>query len=120
VTITAVELENALDDLSANALDSLGSILRERARHRRVQITYEQAESAIETAPLSAAWARSQWADVGRVRAATRILISQGWLHPEQVQEPMVVVAMGIIGHRDIAKEAVAGGIADALIEREP
>ena len=40
-------------------------------------------------------------------------------MHPEQVTPNMVTVAAEIIGHSEIAAEAVAAGIADGMFARE-
>ena len=118
MTMTPTELATALDQLDGEALDQLGATLRERARHRRVLLTEDEARTAIENAPLTPAWSSSQLADVGRVRTATRLLVERGW-HPEQVAVPMTTVAESVIGHNLIAAESVAYGLADGMVTRE-
>jgi hypothetical protein len=51
MTITAEELEDALDYLDASTLDQLGSLLRERARFRRV--TEAEAPQPVDWLALS-------------------------------------------------------------------
>ena len=116
--MTPTELATALDQLDGEALDQLGATLRERARHRRMLLTEDEARTAIENAPLTPAWESSQLADVGRVRIATRLLVERGW-HPEQVAPAMTSVAQLVVGHPAVAMEAIAHGIADGLATRE-
>jgi uncharacterized membrane-anchored protein len=118
MTLTATELEAALDGLNADSLDHLGCVLRERAKLRRVFLTKDEARAAVLTAPLSPAWERSQLSDVGRVRTAARLLVQRGY-HPEQVVDSMTTVAFEEVGHRGIAEEAVASGLADGMAARE-
>jgi hypothetical protein len=87
-TVTPEQFEEFVSSLNPGTLDELGSSLRELARLRRVQITVDEARSAIQAAPLTKGWLSSGFSDVGRVRVATRILIQRGY-HPRQVAEPL-------------------------------
>ena len=107
------EFEDLLRALDADALDHLGSLLRERARRRRVQITLDEAEHAVQSASLSPTWLPSRLADVGRVRAAARLFLERGH-HPDQVRSPLIAVALDFVPHPLIAPAAVDAGIGDA------
>ena len=111
--VTPEQFERIVWSLDEKSLGHLGSLLIERARLRRAQITIAEARAAIGSAPLTPGWESSQLADVGRVRIATRILIERGY-HPSQVAQSMCEVALGLVPHPSIAPEAVAAGIADA------
>lgn len=108
-----------LNRLSPAELDELGALLRDEAARRRVRLSGAEAWRAWETVALTPGWQRSRWADIGRLRLATRRLIGQGW-RAEQVAEPMLAVAQIVVeralgrADRKIAEAAVAGGIADA------
>ena len=107
------ELEAQLWHLGASEMDSLGVILRERARIRRVLLTEREARAATDSAPPT----RHGVPFVGAVRGATRILVERGW-HPEQIVDSMTAVAEQLL-HPLIAVEAVACGIADGMAIRE-
>jgi hypothetical protein len=111
--LTPEKLEAALNQMDAETLGHLGSILLERARLRRRLLTVDEAETAVNNAPLTPGWERSRYADVGRVRIATRILIQRRW-HPEQIAHAMGTIALRICPEPGIAVEAIAAGIADA------
>jgi hypothetical protein len=108
-------LSAALNDLSANDLDSLASILKDRARGRRVEIDYNEAFAAVANAPLSPMAERSPFADAIRVRVATRRIIERGQYHQDQIRNVMLVIAFGLAPHERIARTAVAKGIEDGL-----
>lgn len=116
--LTPDHLECQLLELDADSLDQLGSVLRERARLRRRVLTADEARAAIASAPLTPAWERSGLRDVGRVQAATRLLIEHGW-HPEQVEGALRFVAEQVCPHPLVADEALAAGIADGMWSRE-
>jgi hypothetical protein len=106
-------LSRALDELDATDLEHLAGVLRERARMRRVLLTYDEALDAFEQAPVSIFWARSPYTDVGRIRTACRILVAERRWHPEQIIEAMTTIALEVCPHPLVAHEAVARGIAD-------
>ena len=90
-----------------------------RAAERRRQLTVDEAWAAYNAAPLTPAWELSIIPEVGRVRIATRILIGERRLHPEQVVDAMSAIAEEVCIHPAIALEAVAAGIADGMAQRE-
>lgn len=103
-----------LDQLSARDLDELGALLREEAQRRRRRLTVDQAWAAWFAVELSERGARSPCAEILRVRAAARRLVTvDGW-HPEQIVDAMLEVAETVCWDRGIAVLAVAKGIADA------
>lgn len=108
-----------LDIPDAGALEHLGYLLIERARHLRVRLTVAEAWEAWSVAPLSRGWELGL-ADVGRLRIATRRLIAmEGW-QPEQVAPAMLVVAHEVCTVMGLAELAVAVGMADGLLLRHP
>jgi hypothetical protein len=111
--MTPTGFGEALDGLDADALDQLGVLLRERARLRRVLLSPEDAQRAIDEAPLSPSWERSRLQDVGRVRKAARLLVEQGW-HRDQVRSVLIRAAEDRVPHPRIAVEAVDAGLSDA------
>jgi hypothetical protein len=105
--------ESIVGRLGADELAHLGSLLSARARARRRTLTALEAWAAYRAAPLTAAWERSVVPEVGRVRAAARILVARNRLHPEQIVDAMTEVAEAVCCHPLVAAEAVAAGIAD-------
>jgi hypothetical protein len=114
VTISPDALEAELLHLNAADLDSLGAILRARARLRRVPLTEDEARAAINNAPPT----RHGVPFVGGVRGGTRILVERGY-HPEQITDAMTKVAMDLGVHPLVAVEAVKMGCLDGMAERE-
>ena len=110
-----VDLSNALNYLSARDCESLARILLDRVERRRFLLTYEDALVAYERAPISNWWLASQFTEIGRVRTATRILISQRNWHPEQIRDAMMTVSHDVCPHPLIAAKAVEAGIRDGL-----
>jgi hypothetical protein len=114
-TSEVAALSFALHMLSANDCDSLAGILRERAIRRRVLLTYDEARTAVTNAPISAFWQASPYTDVGRVRTATRLLVSERHWHPDQIRDALLTVAHEVCPHPLIATKAVDAGILDGL-----
>ena len=113
------QFEALVGDLGADELAQLGAVLTARAAERRRQLTVEEGWAAYNAAPLTPAWELSIIPEVGRIRVATRILVGDRRLHPEQVVDAMSAVAEEVCIHPAIAFEAVAVGIADGMETRE-
>jgi hypothetical protein len=119
VVLPPDELEAIIGSLDADGKAHVGTILLARAAEERRQLTVEEAWAAYNAAPLTPAWELSIIPEVGRVRIATRILVGERRLHPEQVVDAMSAVAEEVCIHPAIAFEAVAVGIADGMETRE-
>jgi hypothetical protein len=104
-----------LDGLTSGELDEWACLLREEAARRRRAMTAEQAWVAFNAAPLTPGWQRSRLADVGRVRIATRRLITIDRWRPDQITEAMKTLAIFVCPDPVIGEMAVAGGIQDAM-----
>jgi hypothetical protein len=115
----AAEFEAIVGHLGADELAHLAGVLHARAADRRRQLTIEEAWSAYDAAPLTPAWELSIVPEVGRVRIATRILVGDRRMHPEQVADAMTVVAERVCVHPAVAVEVVAAGIVDGMETRE-
>jgi hypothetical protein len=107
-------LSRALDELDASEMEHLAAALHERARIRRVPLSYDEGLDAFKGAPVSTWAAQSPYADVARVRATCRILVAERRWHESQIVEAMLTLAFEVCPHPLIAREAVAQGIADA------
>ncbi len=118
--LTPRALESYLAGMTADQLDHLSATLRARATERRRTMTEDECRNAVANAPVTLEQEKSQLSRALRVRNACRILIAEHRLHPEQFIESMTSVAEEIIdlGH-EAAVEAVGGGIADGMFERE-
>jgi hypothetical protein len=114
----AMSYASALDKLTAKDLDSLASILKDRATRQRVEIDYDTALAAVENAWLSPMAERSPYAEIIRVRVAVRRLIERSRLHPEQVRGVFLVIANERAPHPMIATASVELGIRDGLANR--
>ena len=118
-TITPADIEGHLFGLSADSKAHIGSILLARAAEERRQLTVDEAWAAYNAAPLTPAWELSIVPENGRIRIATRILIAERRLHPEQIVDSMTAIAEKVCVHPLVAVEAVAAGIADGMAQRE-
>ena len=95
-------------------MDELAWLLREEAARARRRLTEDRAWGAWASAPLTPGWALSGLRDVGRVRIATRMLVTLDRWRPEQIRDSMLAVALHVCPERGIAELAVAAGIEDA------
>jgi len=111
-----VALSHALDLLGADDLQTLSSLLHERAERRRVLLTYDEAVKAMERAPIKAWSEQSPHADALRVRVACRVLIGEQRWHKSQIRDAIQMVAYEVSCHPMIARTAVTEGIKDGLV----
>lgn len=115
----AAEFEAIVGHLGADELAHLAGVLQARAANRRRGLTIEEGWAAYNAAPLSSSWELSIVPEVGRVRIATRVLVGERGMHPEQVVDAMTAIAEGVCVHPAVAMEVVAAGIADGMETRE-
>jgi hypothetical protein len=104
-----------LDNLDANDLDALASLIHDRAARQREQISYDDALALIEAAWLGPAADRSQHKEIIRVAVALRRCIERGKYHPEQVRDTFLLVAYERAPHPRIALTAISEGIRKGL-----
>lgn len=109
-----VALSHALDLLGADDLQTLSSLLHERAERRRVLLTYDEAMVAMECAPIKAWSEQSPHANALRVRVACRVLVERGW-HESQIIDAMQILAYEVSCHPYVAHVAVQYGIDDGI-----
>ncbi len=103
-----------LDSLTPGEMDELAWLLRREAAWARRTLSEDRAWAAWASAPLTPGWALSCLSDVGRVRIATRILITLDHWRADQIRDAMLAVALHVCPERGIAELAVAAGIEDA------
>jgi len=112
MTPSPVHLESMIASLTTEQMADIGASLVRRASNRRELISQDQARQAFISLVLTPGWNSSRLSDLGRVRLATANLVQRGWL-PEQIVEPMCVIAAGVSPHPLVAIEAVLRGIED-------
>jgi len=108
-----------LSTASADRLDHIAAACAARAAELRRTISATEAREAFDAAILTPGWEKSRHSEVGRLRISTANLIAYRRYHPEQVERPMVELGFGLGMHPDVAREAVAHGVADAMAARE-
>jgi hypothetical protein len=107
-----------LDDLTANDLDALASLIHDRAARQRVEIDFDVGLALVEAAWVSPMAERSEFRSIIQVKACLRRLISRGTYHPEQVRSVFTIIAYNRSTHPLIACAAVDLAISEGLAER--
>jgi hypothetical protein len=103
-----------LDNLDVGQREELGYLLLEEARRLRRTLREDAAWGAWQAAPLAGTgWATSDLADVGRIRIATRRLMTIDLWQPHQIRKAMLAVALHVCPDAVIAEMAVDAGIED-------
>ncbi|MHB1518483.1 MAG: hypothetical protein ACYCVN_02750 [Acidimicrobiales bacterium] len=102
-----------LERLDADALEHLGTALRERARQRRQSIDGVRARELFVDVVLSPAWQQSTISDVGRLRGAAQVLRNRRH-SAEAIASSLAAIGLEHGLHPLLVAEAIGAGITDA------
>jgi hypothetical protein len=82
-----------LDDMTANDLDSLASLIEDRAARQRVEIDFDTALALVEAAWVSDSAERSPFRSNIQVKACLGRLVASGQYHPESLRSVFTIIA---------------------------